>query len=106
VRRHIRDLRKRRGLTQEALCERAGVSVDAITRIESGKRTPTLATIERIAHAFRVSPAELLDPELAAVARGPSTAARRVAAIIDAELPEVQEAIEVVVQAVAAVSRR
>src|SRR5690606_13234075 len=45
VQRHIRELRKERGLTQEQVCELAGVSVDAVTRIESGTRTPTLPTL-------------------------------------------------------------
>jgi len=55
VQRRIRELRLAQELTQQELCERAGISVDAITRIESGKRVPELATIEAIANALGVS---------------------------------------------------
>jgi transcriptional regulator with XRE-family HTH domain len=54
VRARIRELRTARGLTQEQLCEHAGISIDAITRIESGSRTPTLSTLASIAKALGV----------------------------------------------------
>jgi transcriptional regulator with XRE-family HTH domain len=56
VRQRIRELRLERGLTQEELCERAGISVDAISRIEGGTRVPTIITLEHIATALGVSP--------------------------------------------------
>jgi transcriptional regulator with XRE-family HTH domain len=65
VRRRIRELRRARGLTQEELCESAGISIDAISRIEGGSRAPTLPTLERIARALQISPAaffEVVEP--------------------------------------------
>src|SRR5262245_43333274 len=45
--------RRRLGLTQEELAERAGVSVRAIRKLESGNvRTPRQATVRLLADAF------------------------------------------------------
>jgi transcriptional regulator with XRE-family HTH domain len=60
VRERLRLLRQQRGLTQEALAEKAGVSVDAVTRIESGRRSPRLDTLERLAAALAVNLQELV----------------------------------------------
>lgn len=108
VQRHIRELRKERGLTQEQVCELAGVSVDAVTRIESGTRTPTLPTLERLARALDVSPAQLLDPSIG-IGVPPSrssTSSDRIAALLEGEPPDVQRAIETIVATVLSVSRR
>ena len=42
VREKIRTLRLERGLTQETFCERAQISVDAVSRIEGGSRVSIL----------------------------------------------------------------
>ncbi len=60
VRQRIRRLRLQRQLTQEDLCERAGISVDAVSRIENGNRVPTLDTLEKIATALCVRIADLV----------------------------------------------
>lgn len=104
VQERVRALRTGLGLTQEELCERAGVSIDAVTRIESGRRTPNLATIERLAAGLGVSPSDLLDPEVKPRLRNPGTA-QRIAALIEAEPANVQRAIEKIVRAVIGVSR-
>jgi transcriptional regulator with XRE-family HTH domain len=57
----IKTLRERRGLTQEQLAERAGVSRTYLARLETGKQDPTLSTIEKLARALSVRPARLLD---------------------------------------------
>jgi transcriptional regulator with XRE-family HTH domain len=49
VRQRIRHLREQNGLTQDKLCEYAGISSDSITRIEGGSRVPRLDTLEKIA---------------------------------------------------------
>ncbi len=54
VRQRLRRLRAQRQLTQENLCERAGISVDAVSRIENGNRTPSLETLERLSLALGV----------------------------------------------------
>jgi transcriptional regulator with XRE-family HTH domain len=82
VRQRIRELRRERGLTQEELCERAGISVDAISRIESGNRTPSLVTIERIADALGVSPAALFEGAPPAPARPQPEPLRRVVSLL------------------------
>lgn len=44
----IREARKRAGLTQRELAERAGTTQSAIARIETGRSTPTLDTVLRM----------------------------------------------------------
>lgn len=56
----VRALREKRGLTQDALAERAEVSATYIGYIERGDNVPTLIVILQIAAALSVRPAELL----------------------------------------------
>jgi transcriptional regulator with XRE-family HTH domain len=56
VRRH----RERRGLTQEELAERAGISATYVGFIERGDSVPTLTIILQIAAALELRVAELL----------------------------------------------
>src|SRR5579859_3789505 len=52
----LRQYRRRRGLTQEALAERAGVSVPTITALERGvSRTPRRDTLRLLADALQLS---------------------------------------------------
>lgn len=46
-------IRKWRGLTQEDVSRRMGISQGAVARIESGERNPHLSTLRRYAHAVR-----------------------------------------------------
>ena len=57
----IRELRKKKGLTQEQLSDLSGVDYKHIQLLES-KKAPAakLDTIEKIAKAFHISPSELL----------------------------------------------
>jgi len=57
--------RKRRGLTQEALAASASLSVDMVSRIESGATGARFGTISKLAEALDVDPAQLFSPELA-----------------------------------------
>lgn len=59
IARAVRVRRLRRQLTQEALAEVSGVSLPTIKRIEGG-RTPSLATLQKLADALRIPPAVLL----------------------------------------------
>jgi transcriptional regulator with XRE-family HTH domain len=52
--------RKARNWTQAELAERVGVDTETISRFERGAALPSLLTLERLAHAVRVSLAELL----------------------------------------------
>jgi len=44
--------RKAAGLTQEQLAKRAGIRQETLSRIESGKQTPSLSTLKRIDRVF------------------------------------------------------
>lgn len=46
---HLRERRFELGLTQQEVAEAAGTSHTAISRLESGTHTPTLATLQKIA---------------------------------------------------------
>nr|WP_237518405.1 helix-turn-helix transcriptional regulator [Streptomyces sp. SID4982] len=57
----VRRLRAVRGLTQEGLYLRAGISRDVMQKVESGGHNPTLYTLLKIAKALGVPVAELLE---------------------------------------------
>ena len=47
--RHVKSCRRARGLTQEALAERAELSADTIRRLEAGTFSPSLGTLRKLA---------------------------------------------------------
>lgn len=51
---NVRNHRKARGLTQEALAERVDVTMETIGKIERGAAAPTFATAQKIADALKV----------------------------------------------------
>ena len=53
--RRVRDLRRARNLSQEALAERCGLDRTYISGIERGKRNVSLQNIEVLAKAFGVT---------------------------------------------------
>jgi transcriptional regulator with XRE-family HTH domain len=57
--RAIRQIREKRGLTQEAVAHEAGVTTSTYGLIERGQSNPTWATVEDIASALEVSMVEL-----------------------------------------------
>ena len=59
----LQELRKRKGLTQEALAERLYVSRTAVSKWESGRGFPNLESLKAIAKVFSVSLDELLSGE-------------------------------------------
>lgn len=52
---HLRKIRKDVGITQEELGFRSGVHPTYISDLERGLKSPTIAVIQRIAHALNVS---------------------------------------------------
>jgi len=56
----LRTLRIRRALTQQELAEKAGISKNALNRIELSKAEPHMSTLRRLAQALNVDPAELV----------------------------------------------
>jgi transcriptional regulator with XRE-family HTH domain len=55
----IRQLREKRGATQEALAYEAGVTTGTLSLIERGQSNPAWGTVKGIAAALDVSIAEL-----------------------------------------------
>ena len=57
----IKDLRKKAGWSQQKLAEKAGLSYNAITKIEQGAaKQPTIQTMIKLADAFGISLDELV----------------------------------------------
>jgi transcriptional regulator with XRE-family HTH domain len=71
--------RRLRGLTQAELALRAGLSREALNLIETGRRSPRLATMTAIADALGVSLGALFD--------GGDLTAERLAALADKMSP-------------------
>ncbi len=57
---NIRRIRLAKDMTQGDLCRKLGLDRAYMSNIESGKKNPTLSTIERIAKALGVSIEELM----------------------------------------------
>ncbi|HEX2391812.1 MAG TPA: helix-turn-helix transcriptional regulator [Solirubrobacterales bacterium] len=55
----IRQLRVKRDLTQEVLADKAGITVRALSQIETGNANPTWATVRDIAAAVGASVGEV-----------------------------------------------
>jgi len=55
----LKQLRTKRGLTQEELAEAAGLSRDAIVRLERGDRQPRFGTLNALADGLGVDVGEL-----------------------------------------------
>lgn len=55
----VRALRERKGLTQEAVAEKADVAIPTLSHIEAGHANPTWATVRDIAAALDVSIGQL-----------------------------------------------
>lgn len=57
----IKELRKKRGLTQDQLAERVDLATRYISLIEVGRSSPSLDTLENIAGVFEVQLKVLFD---------------------------------------------
>ena len=79
----LRALRTKRGLTQEQLAERAGISYKYYQQVELGMfDSPSLATLEKLSRALGVKPWVLLCDETPLLAKrtGVTNLGQRVAA--------------------------
>jgi transcriptional regulator with XRE-family HTH domain len=56
----LRDLRKRKLLTQEQRADRSGVGIATIVRVERNQVEPRGSTIRKLADALNVEPEELV----------------------------------------------
>jgi len=59
----VRDLRKKQGLSQEALALKAGLHRTYISSVERGKRNISLESIVKLVRALNCSAGDLLDKE-------------------------------------------
>ncbi|WP_430447304.1 helix-turn-helix domain-containing protein [Sphingorhabdus contaminans] len=55
-------IRREKGLTQEALAEKSGLSQQYISGLENGLRNPTIVTLYELATALGVSHVDLVSP--------------------------------------------
>lgn len=56
-------IRREKGLTQEALAEKSGLSQQYISGLENGLRNPTIVTLYELATALGVSHVDLVTPK-------------------------------------------
>jgi transcriptional regulator with XRE-family HTH domain len=56
----LRTLRLKKGLTQDALAKKIGVSRGYLARLEMGRHDPPLSRLRKLAKALRVPATELL----------------------------------------------
>ena len=59
----IKFLREQRGLTQQALAEKSGISLNYLGKIEVAMNKPRLKTIFKIAEALEINPYEFFNFE-------------------------------------------
>jgi transcriptional regulator with XRE-family HTH domain len=57
--RRVQTLRKSRGLTQETLAEKIGISIDFLSLIERGRSSPSFDNLEQFGQAFGLPVAAL-----------------------------------------------
>lgn len=57
----VKELRNKRGMSQEILAEESGLSLRTIQRIEKGETNPTGDSLKRLSNALDVIPDELID---------------------------------------------
>ena len=60
----IKELCKEKGITLNQLAEKIGISQPSISGIATGKQKPAFDTLEKMADALEVTPAELFAPQL------------------------------------------
>ena len=57
----LKALRIKRGMTQEALAKKAGISRGYLLRLEAGRQDPSLSTLTSLAKALKVKVGDLLE---------------------------------------------
>lgn len=58
---HIRQLREKKGISQQDLADDCGITKSQISRIEVAKLNTGIKTLVKIANALDIEPKELLD---------------------------------------------
>jgi len=57
----IREIRKKRGMTQEELAWKSSVSLNFIGQIERGQKQPSMKTLKRISDTLEVAPSAFFE---------------------------------------------
>lgn len=57
----LKELRNQKGLSQEVLAEKSGLSLRTIQRVENGETNPAGESLKRLSNALNVNPDELID---------------------------------------------
>ncbi len=57
---NVQRLRSKKKMSQKALADKVGISVSYVSMLERAQRSPPLETIEKMARALGVTPANLL----------------------------------------------
>ncbi|MFN2195382.1 MAG: cupin domain-containing protein [Anaerolineales bacterium] len=63
VGKRLRHLREQQGLSLRMVSERCGLSINAISQIERGENSPTVASLHRLANALNVQITDFFQPE-------------------------------------------
>lgn len=58
---HLRSLRRARGVTQDALAQRSGLSADTIRRVEHGSFSASIDTLRKLCFGLGVAPSTLFE---------------------------------------------
>ncbi|MFO7563910.1 MAG: helix-turn-helix transcriptional regulator [Enhygromyxa sp.] len=58
---HVKSLRRARGVTQEVLAERCGLSPDTIRRLERGSFSPSLETLRKLCEGMNMRLSSLFE---------------------------------------------
>lgn len=54
----IQMIRKRQGITQEALAEMIGIEVPSLSNLETGKYAPSIETLQKLSDVLKTKPYE------------------------------------------------
>ncbi len=63
VGRNAARIRREKGLTQEELSERSGLSQQYLSGLERGLRNPTIVTLYELGTALGINPVDLIQPD-------------------------------------------
>lgn len=58
---HVRQIREKKGLSQQDLADDCGITQNQVGRIERAEINTTIKTLVKIANALDIEPKELLD---------------------------------------------
>ncbi len=83
--------RKKEGLSQAALAEKAGTAPNYIALIEVGKNFPSLQMLEKIATALNIDPLDLFDKTSLSLIDTNTLQNKLIASITDAVIKNVSE---------------